>query len=239
MINIIICYQLINMCSRIITVDDVEYTRISDQCKKQNHIFVNDNLMEIIDNDRKTLDNFGITFNQLNVLFDAIKKNFKDAPSYKMESNEIDIMKKYHDHISTVGTSSLIFDKKFVVVNIEWMGAEKCPFQSLDDKKYYGHEYGSTDWFFLKKETGKSMHIGDLLFHQIIQHHFFQSPLSDYRVDPEKLINFFDLKPGVDFLTTFSSEINLSGHSKEVHAMMERQLRTMQFMSAMGGVKFS
>jgi hypothetical protein len=35
--------------------------------------------------------------------------------------------------------------------------------------------------------------------HMIRHHHFFQSPQVSHRVDPEKVIRMFDLKPGVNY----------------------------------------
>ena len=47
------------------------------------------------------------------------------------------------------------------------------------------------------------MHIGDLLFHQITEHHFFQGLESKYRIDPKRLIGFF----GLDKDISYKSEI--------------------------------
>jgi hypothetical protein len=43
------------------------------------------------------------------------------------------------------------------------------------------------------------MHIGDLLFHQITEHHFFQGSDSKYRIDPKNPINFFGLKKDLSY----------------------------------------
>ncbi len=64
-----------------------------------------------------------------------------------------------------------------------------------------GTKYGATDYIIHRETTengtkkGIGMHIGSLLFHQIAKHHFFQDQSSDYRVDPKKLIDMFDLLP--------------------------------------------
>jgi len=92
-----------------------------------------------------------------------------------------------------------ILKNKLLVFRVAWGGAETCPFQSVHDTRYHGYEYGSHDWVFIKKDTMEIMHIGDLLFHQITRHHFFQSSSSSYRVDVKKMIEFFNLRSGVDY----------------------------------------
>mgnify|MGYP000100209480 CR=1 FL=1 len=52
------------------------------------------------------------------------------------------------------------------------------------------------------------MLIGDLLFHQIAKHHFFQGKESKYRVEPEKLIKLFNIQSGKDYSTdTFTKSV--------------------------------
>lgn len=170
-------------------IDDTEWYRIEQQCKNQRHIDPSCDLKELIARDEATIARLGITFDQLTQFFDKIKKHFD---------------KKINDHFKMFGYDGIheitpTILGSFTVRRVSWRGAEKCPFQSLLDTQYHGYEYGSSDWYFINTKTGEELHIGDLLFHQISVHHFFQSPSSKYRVDPEKLIHFFGLKRGVDY----------------------------------------
>ncbi len=84
------------------------------------------------------------------------------------------------------------------MIKYTWGGAQECPFQNREvDPRYNGYKYGATDYIIYREtqENGIGMHIGSLLFHQIAKHHFFQDQSSDYRVDPKKLIDMFDLRP--------------------------------------------
>ena len=193
-------------------LDENEWERIQTQCVKQKHIGPNDNLQTIINTDTQTLANAGITFNQLEDLFVTFKLLAKKHKS--SFSHYPDIIKKYFDDKSDnffkLNKSGWccwcmsyhqfeMFGSKYFVIRYTWGGAETCPFQSVEDKKYHGYEYGSHDWLIWNLDSSKFMHIGDLLFHQITAHQFFQAPGSAYRVEPAKLIELFGLKPGVEY----------------------------------------
>jgi hypothetical protein len=186
-----------------------EWSRIEGQCKKQKHICESDDLKTIIENDERTVREYGITFDQLSDFFDKVKyhyyKKINCDELYNLSQEELNIFEQYK--IGGSGWCShgfkvvRIFNDKIIVGRVTWGGAETCPFQSLEDSRYHGYEYGSHDWIFLNALTKESMHIGDLLFHQISKHHFFQSHSSKYRVDPLKLISLFGLKPDISYKT--------------------------------------
>lgn len=185
--------------------------RIESQCKNKKHIGEKDNLKNIIETDEKILQSHGITFDQLQNFFEKIRYHFykqiENSKKYYMTKNE----KILTNNLKIGGSGwcqrsydcSKIFGGKLIVAIVIWGGAETCPFQSKLDKCYHGYEYGDSDWIFIRPDTNEAMHIGDLLFHQINVHHFFQSPASCYRVDPEKLIKFFNIQPNVDYTTEF------------------------------------
>lgn len=184
-----------------------EYLRIENLCKKQKHIADDDNLNVIISEDEQTLEELGITFKQLEDFFEKLMYHFS-------KGNEILLTNDQIEKINSLGIGSpqwylskkkivSIFNDELIVIKITWGGAEPCPFQSLDDKKYYGYEYGSHDWIFINSITNDVLHVGDLLFHQIVKHHFFQGKNSKYRVDPLRLITFFNLETGIDYSSDF------------------------------------
>lgn len=191
------------------TLSDMEWDRIETQCKKQRHLETEDNLKDLIARDEKAIASHGLSFEQLGLFFEKLKLHFakevNEKKEHKLTSAEVVLLKKHAlggsgwsswaSHVAT------IFNGKLVVARYTWGGAETCPFQSSEDDGYHGYEYGSHDWIFIRTDKNESMHIGDLLFHQITKHHFFQSPSSGYRVDPSKLISFFDLRKDVDYQT--------------------------------------
>lgn len=207
-----------------------EFDRIELCCKKQNHIQEVDSLMDIIKTDEETLASLGITFEQLGDFFEKIKFHFA-YHAKKNENSNINLSEDEKHLINSFniggsgwcswGNSCCELFGTIVVFKIVWGGAEKCPFQSKLDTRYHGYEYGDKDWIFLNRDTLKAIHIGDLLFHQITKHHFFQSSTSSYRVDPITLIDFFGLKHGVSYKTDiitrqiWSSGSSGSGGEKE------------------------
>jgi hypothetical protein len=202
-----------NESNDVITTD--EFNEIELCCKKQNHIQETDSLQSIIKTDEDTLVSLGITFEQLEDFFEKIKFHFAhyankdEKPNVTLSEEEKNLINSFKIGGSGWcgwGNSCCELFGNFVVFRVVWGGAETCPFQSKLDKRYHGYEYGDRDWIFLNRNTLKAIHIGDLLFHQITKHHFFQSPTSTYRVDPTTLINFFSLAPGVSYKTDISTK---------------------------------
>ena len=201
----------------------IEIERIEKKCKQQRHIDDTDKLFAQINADEQVLASYGITFNQLEKFFEKIKYHFYKAvrnhKDHTLTSEEISLV----DSVFVSGTGwcrwgssyAKIFHDKVLVVIQTWGGAEKCPFQRLEDKRYNGYKYGSHDWYFIKIDTNEIMHIGDLLFHQISKHHFFQSSLSKFRVDPEKLINFFNIRPDIDYSTSVTNSFYWTCNSSD------------------------
>lgn len=187
--------------------DEVEWMRITDICRKKKHIGQDEIVKDIIEADDKILEQHGITYEQLGKYFDKIMKHYDNNEKTKINSIEASIVNELLRGIDIGGwclwscMKSKIFNERITVIKLTWGGAETCPFQDAKDTKYHGYEYGSSDWIFIK--GNECMHIGDLLFHQIVNHHFFQSPQSRYHVDVNKLIEFFGIRKDVDYTTTF------------------------------------
>lgn len=191
-------------------LSDAEISRIETQCKVQHHIAETASLRDQIKADEEVVFRYGFTFEQLGNFFEKIKAHYscteKEVDIKDVLSGDvIEKLKKFK--IGGPGWccwgsgKKMIFGNQIFVFKITWGGAEECPFQSPEDKRYNGYKYGSHDWVFANLATNEVMHIGDLLFHQIAEHHFFQGPESKYRVDPEQLIKFFGLKNNLTYET--------------------------------------
>jgi hypothetical protein len=194
-------------------LDAAEWSRIEDACRAHSHIAPDENLQELIAADEHAVASRGITFEQLRDFFSKLKYHFWNALACDLSDEESQQVEMFLDdsvcfsndrvrHWCLQGdekkrifcSSSAKANNRLTVLYYAWGGAEKCQFQAVNDT-YYGYQYGSLDWIFIK--DGKVMHIGDLLFHSIAEHHFFQSSKSPYRVDPVELIEFFNIKPDV------------------------------------------
>lgn len=154
-----------------------------------------DSLLKIYQDDKDYLDKVGITYNQIADILEYYYKKMVRLV-YLRHKNDNDC-KNYYEPIEFNG---------YTVSNVTWMGAQTCPFQEPSDKQYYGYEYGSTDVTILNIKTNKSITFNTLLPHMIRCHHFFESPNVDHRVDPKEVIEFFDLKPNVDYSPVYAEE---------------------------------
>lgn len=195
-----------NVTNDLLTEND--WIQIESECIKRHHLHESNKLTHIIKNDNDVMKNYDITFDQLKDFFKKIKYHFSANLKNKEEKNDghsqiiQNLLPKNTAGWCCWGSNCVkIFNNKITVFKITWGGAETCSFKSPEDTKYHGCEYGSHDWIFINNDTDKAMHIGDLLFHQISEHHFFQDSYSDYRVDPKQLIELFCLKPNMNYKT--------------------------------------
>ena len=155
------------------------------------------------------LKNNGIEMSQIVNFFKKIDCHINSLIKVKENKEDIDLVKKIFEKkkINTNGwklwkmKKCKIFKNTILVYLLTWGGAELCGFQSEKDKHYHGFEYGSTDYIFIKDK--QVLHIGSLLIHSIVSHNFFQDTNSSFRVKPEKLIDFFNLKSSVDYTTEY------------------------------------
>jgi hypothetical protein len=188
-------------------LSEKEWNRIQEYGKVRNHINKNSDLREIINKDMETLKKHGIEIKQINDMFKKIKLHLKSADHIDIDEEDYKIFEKIFSSIDTRGwccwgnRKYRIFNDSIDVLYIWWGGSEGCCFQSELDKKYHGYEYGNSDYIFIK--NGEYLHVGSLLIHQIEKHNFFQDTESKFRVDPEKLINFFCMKPNINYETDF------------------------------------
>lgn len=147
---------------------------------------LDEKLKIVHDNDKDVLDKLCITYDQIaDVLQTFIGKY------YRMCS-----LGRYND----------IIDGKYKIDADQYKGFQTCPFQNLKlDNETYG--YRSADLFVTNIENNKKIQFGTLLPHLIKCHHFFEGPKSPYRVDPTYVIDFFNIKPGIDYAPKYKNLI--------------------------------
>lgn len=229
-------------------LDAAEWNRIEAECVIQEHLKADESLRAVIEQDEQAVAGLFITFEQLGHLFKKIKYHYQAAERIEFPKPVIKAMQARLKVLNPLSWCAwgfhckMLFQGKIAAACIVWGGSERCSFQSPADERYHGYEYGDRDWFFMKAKVlhkeevkpGDLFHIGDLLFHSIAKHHFFESVQGLYRVDPTRLIDFFGVQPGRSykpethvkkFWSTCSDMPNyLASHYKEIlaDAMIEK-----------------
>ena len=90
---------------------------------------------------------------------------------------------------------------EYKIMMVCWNGAQTCPFQQEDNKRYNGYKYGSYDYYIVSPD-GKSLFFNSLLIHMMAVHNFCEGTqrrdgkTNVWRVDPE--MAYECLKPIVD-----------------------------------------
>jgi hypothetical protein len=133
-------------------------------------------LKEVYEADRLYLEQMGITYKQISDVLTCISRKCYRAQYLNRD------------------------DFRYTIETISYNGAQICPFKNKKlDNLYHGYDYGSSDITITDKVTNESITFNTLLIHMIDAHHFFESPLSQHRVDPKKVIKMFDIKPDIDY----------------------------------------
>ena len=165
-----------------------------------------DSLMDVYGDDKSYLQKVNITYDQIADVLETIAgKTYRKRKLLYERNPDGNI---YDD---------FLIDGRYKVKVQSYMGAQTCPFQDPEDKNYYGYQYGSADIFVEDTKTGKKIVYNTLLPHMIRHHHFFESPRVSHRVDPEQIIQMFDIQPNVDYAPKYVTEYQWSLGSGSSH----------------------
>jgi len=179
-------------------IKNTNFISINKKCKDDNHKFIaDDETVEcIIENDKQILKKHGITREQ-------ILQKLKWITSLYLTreySHCID-----HPNDNQTNTHSVGGLK---IKMVSWSRMNTCPFQIKG--RYHGYEYGTLDYIvtrdpgifdFLAGIIGSKpdeFKFTDLNIHMFDFHDFCGGNASQ-RLDLEKMIKFFDMKPGIDY----------------------------------------
>lgn len=137
-------------------------------------------LLEIYEHDKKILEKFGVTFDQV-----ADKLTLLEARGKR--SRELDPNRKKH----RVDENILFWYDK-----TQTMGYQTCPFLEDDD-----HEYVDLGTMFnlMNEKTGEKINLNSLHTHMIKNHQFFEGLNTPYRLDAEKTLRILDIKQNEKF----------------------------------------
>lgn len=183
-----------------------------------------DNLLDVYNGDRVTLESLKITYKQITDKLRFIVCKYCQLIDliYKDETVGIDNREKVRSlnldpHIPVrnghpygekgytklgANTDARLIDNTYLVTRSSSWGYQNCPFRSPKDKNgiLFGRALtgGGDDYWVYDLNTKESLEFNDLHIHMIEEHGFFEGSVP-YRLDPIKVINFFQIKPNIDY----------------------------------------
>ncbi len=189
-----------------------ELLRVENVCHDKNFskacfLKEDQSLLEVCKADRDYLESVKISPKQISDRMKYIVKLaflLNQHPTENYIGKDVPFIIYGNDHISDERYTYETPD--YIVRYVGWMGAQTCPFQSPEDKHYYGYEYGCSDFLIINKRTGKHIQFNSLLWHMIEIHTFFEGPQTLYRVEPSIVIDVLDIHPGVDYSPEYTEE---------------------------------
>lgn len=186
-----------------------------------------DTLLNLYQRDMYALAYFGITIKQIVDILTAITEKYKRKLSliteisidhtnvmyspkmveyHNAELSMIDplILSQYVNlgypdkYCPAAHLNPIIIDKKYLVTHYNYSGHMPCPFGMI------GSDTGdATDYWIYELATGKMLQFNALLIHLIEHHNFFEGNVY-HRLPPENVIDFFQLKTGIDYSPEFT-----------------------------------
>jgi len=125
------------------------------------HLGGDESLRELIKEDERTLDELGVSFEQIKDMFDLIwqlvgrkHSGLRLLPEWCISCGDpFTLIPKTNSQWCVHGSGMTRLGEHLYVCFVSWGGAETCPFQSPADERYHGFEYGSTDLVFYKQSS--------------------------------------------------------------------------------------
>jgi hypothetical protein len=194
----------------------------------------NDKLMDIYYHDMMTLENAGITKGQIVDRLKSIIYQYNRKIELISEwtvSYSHNISKLHEENLKTISndilnmrcnggydyynhkvrfSNPIIIENRYIVTCISYWGYQTCPFiGGIYNKEEFTHVRdelgGGDDYWLYDLITGKTLQFNDLLIHLIESHGFFEGNVF-HRLDPKDVINFFELKSGVNYTPKYITE---------------------------------
>jgi hypothetical protein len=140
-----------------------------------------ESLCEVLERDEKTLEENNVTHRQIADVLETLHLECNHKPT----------------------SNGSVQHGKYNVYESVYRGAQTSPFQHSDDSGYYGYGSGDRDIRIIRTSDDKEFRFGHLLIHMIRYNGFFEGTGTSYRVDPQEVIDFFEIKPEVDYSVTW------------------------------------
>ena len=146
-----------------------------------------ESLLDLIKNDNSVLIQNDITWEELANAIASVVRFVVDQPSM------------IGQHMVLATYVSISKDISFRISGEIHMGYQFCPFDKCLHKpaEFRGEYVGSTIVTIVKQKNNKiveKIQLGSLLSHLCMEHQFLEGKDCEFRVDPQKFIDFFELK---------------------------------------------
>jgi len=186
---------------------------LENNCYKKGHLKEGESILDIIDQDEQDLKALGLTAKDIwtfhtNIYLlleysdleetDAFSENVYLKEAMNQDTKDyFELPENFGINWCSWGTKEKIINlnnNTYFIARYVWGGAETCPIETLFSSKYHGYSRGDRDYLFINLNTGDKLWVPDLLSAQAGMFGFFQSKSSEYRLDPLKYIEFFNIK---------------------------------------------
>ncbi len=187
---------------------------IEERARRVGHLSPDEGLLERIRTDLTVLEQYGL--------------NKQDI--YNNHRNMYMVSHTYGKKVQT-GKTIKLNGQNLKIRVVVWKGAEQCPIRTFFNKGYYAG--GDRDWYVTNIDTGKTIRVGNLLPTQANMFGFFQSPSSDYRLDPKEYIEIFGITGHIDLLPTITKRKWGSGSARSSPYESNSHIAQTEFISKM------
>ena len=131
-------------------------------------------LRDVIEADSETLRKLNLTYTEIASKLDSLIAAAESSPSRRTRLGTLECRVEVHQ------------------------GFQICPWARDPHRAQcsvgLGVRHGSVDWWITNLNTGVEMKGPGLVVHLIRDHHFFEGPMSQNRVDPFRLANLLELR---------------------------------------------
>lgn len=189
----------------------------------------NEKLLEIHREDMNTLMNRNIKIQQIVDILTTITEKYKRkasligdisinhcseySPEIKKHHDEellridpeiffLGVNSGYKNDMNALSLCPIIIDERYLITMISYWGFQSCPFVCFSEIGSRSETGGGDDYWIYDLETRKTLQFNDLIIHLIGDHHFFEGDVF-HRLNPDDVINFFNLQPGIDYSNEF------------------------------------
>ena len=187
-----------------------QYHKLQQQCIKQGHLSEKNNLLDVINNDINYIASKKISIEQINDILEKINMHYIFNGNCVKVSDKKSILKKinYNDNwVIRYFDSKQLFGGTITAYKISYNGSENCPFSmycNCTEEQKKSYTLGDSDYVLINNINKRELIFSSLLIHQIKCHNFFQDNYSTYRLEPNDIINFFDIKQNISYKTLYN-----------------------------------
>lgn len=176
-----ICPKCMEDLRGLMTLEDIERVMRPKRLSENGFLDEKESLVELLEEDDRVVKEYGLTHKKI---VETIIRRL--APDVEKSSKFLET--KDERTIKTVSNNGYYSSQgKYFVETTHYKGTQPCPWKDSST---------SCDHFITHQETNKKIILSGLALHLIEKHHFYEGKTRRYRVDPKKIIEFFDIQAG-------------------------------------------